>query len=255
VLHNLVRDKILKAYIWAFFLYKYLLLYVIIVIERGFGEFMKIKKIPNEREKCYDIELIDNNKKLKILFAGNLDLYMVLGNNEIIPENENVVLFFDITKEDYEIYSIFDSLYRNIIDGKPLEKDEYDEEFFDDDEIDYKNTYQYKILVDNDHIIRWVSDDGPYEEEDRLRIKRLDDDTYRLIFIRNDKPLTEGMKSGFGIAVRFRNSGSRYQPFNCLFMKMYHELQSIDPDYHQIHMEEIEYLKKKKIKDKRKNYE
>ena len=162
---------------------------------------------------------------------------------------KNVILFFDITKEDYEIYSIFDSLYNDIIAARPFERDIYDEEIFKDDiKTDYKNTFQYRMLVDNYRTIRWVSDDGPYDEEDRLRIKRLDDDTYRLIFIRNDKPMDCGFKSHMGITVRFRNSGSRYSPFNVLFMKMYHELQDIDPEYHQIHIEEIEYLKKKRVK-------
>ena len=43
------------------------------------------------------------------------------------------------------------------------------------------------------------------------------------------------------ISIRFRNSGSRYAPFNIIFMKMYLNLQKIDDvnDYgHQMHIEE-----------------
>ena len=210
---------------------------------------MKIKKIPNEREKCYDIELIDNNKNLKILFAGNLDLYMILSNNEIIPYGKNISLYFDITKEDYDIYSIFDSLYEDIINGRPFGSDSLSSDY------DYTRQEEYKKLVDSNLNINWISDDGPPEIEDMLKISKIDNDTYRLTFIRNDKPMDFGFKHHMGISVRFRNSGSRYNPFNCLFMKMYHELQEIDSEYHQMHFEEMEYLKKKKIKDKRKNYE
>ncbi len=49
------------------------------------------------------------------------------------------------------------------------------------------------------------------------------------------------------IPIRFRNSGSRYSPFNTVFMKMYNDLKEIDDinDYgHQIHIEEYIYTKK-----------
>ena len=39
--------------------------------------------------------------------------------------------------------------------------------------------------------------------------------------------------------VRLRNSGSRYDPFNILFMNMYYKLCVYEPDYHQVHMEEL----------------
>ena len=40
------------------------------------------------------------------------------------------------------------------------------------------------------------------------------------------------------ITVRFRNSGSRYDPFNIIFMKLYQGLCALDYEYHQIHIEE-----------------
>ena len=48
------------------------------------------------------------------------------------------------------------------------------------------------------------------------------------------------------ITVRFRNSGSRYDPFNIIFMKLYQGLYELDYEYHQIHIEE--YLLDSKIK-------
>lgn len=192
----------------------------------------------------YDFEIINNNKKLRIFFAGNLDLYMQLSNGELISSEDNTILDFDITKENYDIYSIFDSLYKSIINGEPFSDDldllEYS------NYIDYKNRYEYKNLVDKDLNINWISDDGPTESEDMIRVSVLDEDTYRLLFFRNNIPLDIGIKNPFGITIRFRNSGSKYEPFNCVFMQMFHKLQSIDPEYHQIHMEEIKYLKKMK---------
>ena len=201
---------------------------------------MEIKKRFNKFEKCFDIEFIEKDKYLKIFFGGNLDLYMVLENDKILPQNQNISLYFDITKEDYEIYSIFDSLYINIINGRPFGEDSLSIDY------DYKERDSYKRLVDNNLNITWISDDGPPEMEDKLEITKLDEDRYRLTFIRNDKPLDIGFKNSMGISIRFRNSGSRYDPFNCLFMQMYHKLQDIDPEYHQIHFEELKYLKKLK---------
>ena len=50
------------------------------------------------------------------------------------------------------------------------------------------------------------------------------------------------------ITIRFRNSGSRYDPFNIIFMRLYQGLCNLDYEYHQIHIEE--YLQESKIKKK-----
>ena len=50
------------------------------------------------------------------------------------------------------------------------------------------------------------------------------------------------------ISIRFRNSGSLYDPFNMIFMRMFNKLQNYDPEYHQIHFEEINYAKKLSLK-------
>ena len=50
------------------------------------------------------------------------------------------------------------------------------------------------------------------------------------------------------ITVRFRNSGSRYDPFNIIFMGLYQGLCNLDYEYHQIHIEE--YLQESKIKSR-----
>ena len=45
-------------------------------------------------------------------------------------------------------------------------------------------------------------------------------------------------------SIRFRNSGSRYEPFNICFMQMYNELKNYDSNCHQIHIEEYLYKQK-----------
>lgn len=199
---------------------------------------MEIQKVKNS-EKTYDLWLKNNNKELKIMFGGNLDLYLSLSNGDFISENKNTCIDFDITKENYQIYSAFDEMYNNIINGTPFgKKTDYDKmnSFID--------RFEYHKLVDKNKDIIWVSDDGPEEVEDRFKFSKIDEDTYRLFFYRNDKEPEIGFKSNTSIVVRVRNSGSRYGYFNCPFMIMFNKLQELDPVYHQIHFEEIAYQKK-----------
>ena len=202
---------------------------------------MEIKKEKNEFERCYDFEFVEGNKKLDIFYGGNLDLYFSISDNDLIPENIDSILSFDITKENYEVYSLFDSLYKNIIKCNLYGK--CNEDVIIDKKL-YKNSFQYKSLVDKDKNITWVSDDDPYDIGDRLIIMKNDNDSYKLLFERNHLINNQEMKSGIYISVRIRNSGSRYDPFNCCFMNLYNELQNINTECHQIHMEEIFYQNK-----------
>lgn len=210
------------------------------------GDFMKLKRTKNDMN-SYDYELINDGKILRILYGGNLDLYMSVSDGELLGD-ENKSIDFDITKENYEVYSLFDRLYKRVINGEVFE---YDEEEMDDffplesEATDYTKTYAYQLLVKPDMSIEWISDEGPIDQEDKVNISIFDNDTYRLRFTRNSHPLDFGFKNSLGISVRFRNSGSRYDPFNCVFMGMYQEMQKIDPNYHQIHIAEVEYSKRK----------
>lgn len=189
-------------------------------------------------DKTYDYELKKDNKTLRILFGGNLDLYLSLSDGRVFDDRHKASITFDITKENYEIFEIIDDLYNETITANIHgEREEH--------EIDYSIASQYKDLV-NDGKIHWISDDGLRDAEDSFQLSKIDEDTYRFTFLRNDNRLDFGFKSPSSISVRIRNSGSYYAPFNCIFMRMYNRLQEIDPDYHQIHIEEYQY--KKKIK-------
>lgn len=48
--------------------------------------------------------------------------------------------------------------------------------------------------------------------------------------------------------IRICNSGSRYTPFNIIMMRFFNKLQEYDPEYHQIDLEEYQYIKGINIK-------
>ena len=92
--------------------------------------------------------------------------------------------------------------------------------------------------------IDWYSDEFYEEIASRLLIEE-DDDRFKVTFIKS--------KMGYDYtfttySIRFRNSGSRYNPFNVCFMNMYNALGEYNSDYHQIHIEEYLYNKKKVLK-------
>ena len=192
---------------------------------------MKIDRKKNVMGDFYDYCLMEGNKELHIFFTTEYDLYMLLRTDRLLPENENISIDFDITKEDYNLYFIFDKLYRRITESNALSNDNQD----------FEPNHHKDLLDDNFNII-WVSDYEPMDSGDRLVISK-EEDSYKLTFVRNDKPLDNGLKSNGCIPIRISNSGSRYNPFNCVFMELYDGLQSINPKYHQIRFEELGYNK------------
>ena len=188
---------------------------------------MEIKRDKNFSN-VYDYTFKIDNSELKISYSGNLDLYITLSEGELVPDNENVVKTFYITKENDQLYNAFDELYNNIIDGNP-----FGEKKRKKSEYDYRDRYEYQRLVDENNNIVWVSDDGPEDRVDRLIFSKEEDGTYKLSFHRTDIELNSGFKNPFGISVRICNSGSKYDPFNCAFMLMYQKIQEIDPELQQ----------------------
>lgn len=196
---------------------------------------MEIIKSENKYlDSFYDFTLVEGDKKLHIDYAGVMDTYWLMEDGKKLKPWEDSEIVFEITKEDYEIYELFDILYNEVVSGYPNGMDK-----------DFKNTQEYKKLVDNGSIT-WISDNGPEEYEDRVVISK-EADSIKLRFIRN--PLTDKfeLKSPWYISVRFRNDGSKYRYFHTSFANLYNKIQGIDPDseYHQYHIEEYEYLQRK----------
>ena len=206
----------------------------------------------------YDIELSRGDKTLSIFFGGNLDLYFSLKNFGNDPT-------FIIGKDNYEIHALFDMLYNSVINANIYEKltdkeinfiiflSELEEEDYhlkiaeelkrrEKYERNLRKSIQYKNLV-QDGVIIWRSDEYFDEIAPFIKIKK-QENAYILEFgkpiispeYKNDADLM--FMDPRRITVRFRNSGSRYEPFNILFMKLYQGLYKLDYDHHQIHIEE-----------------
>ena len=199
-----------------------------------------------EIKKTKDVEGYDRfkitteNGSFDIMFGGNLDLYWYYWPEEDFKDWP-LAKTFTISKENYFIYQKLDELYKNIKEQKPYRfKDENVSTVFDSSKLINESPsaqYSYKNLFQNG-IIKWYSDDAPLEEASMLEIKS-QEDKYIITFHQG--------KEDFGFptyAIRFRNSGSRYEPYNLAFMNMYNSLSEYDANYHQIHIEEYLYNKK-----------
>ena len=179
---------------------------------------MEIKKKLNF-EGTYDIQLVKDGKKLTILWARVLDLYMELEDGERLPFRKTKSIDFDINVEDKEIYGLFDKLYNDVIDGNIFETASKKK--------DRITLYNYNLLVDENKNIVWVSDDGRFDEVDRMQISKKDN-SYRLTFTRTENQSIGEFKDPYAIYVRLRTSGSRYDPFYVPFIRMFRSLQGID---------------------------
>ena len=213
----------------------------------------------------YDIKLSRGDKTLSIFFGGNLDLYFSLEKFGNDPT-------FIIGKDNYEICTLFDELYNNIVNANIYEKltdkeinfiilmSELEEEDYHQkiaEELKRREKYernlrkstQYINLV-QDGVIIWKSDEYFDEIAPFIKIKK-QENSFILEFgkplipneYKNDDDLM--LMDPRRITVRFRNSGSRYEPFNIMFMKLYQGLCKLDYEHHQIHIEE--YLIQERI--------
>lgn len=172
---------------------------------------MQVKLVKNDNL-IYDIKLIDGSKNLTIMYGGNGDLYWSLVNDDWEVFYEGITDHFDITKENYEVYKAFESLLLNI---KAISMRE--------ELTNYNKLYDAKK-----NEVTWISDELAKEVANEVTISK-QSEVIRLSF--KTKPQTFGYDRNyfeFGmISIRFRNSGSRYRPFNLIFMNLFNELQNL----------------------------
>ena len=154
-------------------------------------------------ETLKDIVLNDRDKSIHIFFGGNLDLYMMIyrGIPERIKEGNFNKKFEYLIKNGETEYQFFDRLVSRINGDNDIRRKRAKEE-----------------LVSEDGTINWYSDDSPLENANLLSIKR-EDEGIKCTLYNNPSELHSGL------AVRICNSGSRYDPFNVYFMKMFNEFQ------------------------------
>lgn len=198
----------------------------------------EINKYVDERN-YKTFSFINDKKEFGITFCGNLDLYFYLNNFDNEP-------YFIISKENYIIYEMFDKLYNDIKNCNFF--DEEDNEYYQQ----YKDRYIYKSLFKDD-VIEWKCDDYPNEIAPSFSIIK-DTDSFIIKFnpcvIVDDIGYQYPLILKDWISVRLRNSGSKYTPFNCIFMKLYNSLcNTQEIDFEQVHIEEY-LIKKKKILSK-----
>ena len=205
-----------------------------------------MKVIKSETQFGLSILFREYDRELSFTFCGNGDLYW-----SINTKNGGDKKTFVITKENYYAYMLFEKLFDDI---KNINIFDEKDSLFDINFFEEKNKYKlhnyanYNELYDFDNkIITWYSDETAHEVANILKIKK-DDDKFILNFY--IQPHRYGYDRDFHsnnyIPIRFRNSGSRYAPFNVVFMRMYrnmNELDDINDIGHQIHIEEYLYSK------------
>lgn len=188
---------------------------------------MNIEFLNNTFDKY--LKLTQNGNTFNILFGGNLDLYFqpVMNRMELFTSDEH--LEFKISKEDGFLYEAFMHLYEKIINYIPLE------------EMDSKREREYQKLKDSyrpfplvhDKVISWHSDEEDVDTSSILNISKTEDNQIKLEFIKN-KPEDDLYLT---YAIRFRNSGSTYDPFNFRFMELYNSLCNYYENYQPNHKE------------------
>ena len=223
-----------------------------------------MKVIKHENEFGLIISFKELDKQFDVSFSGNGDLYQTIRSENVNDDNN-----FIITKENYEVYRLFEELFDDIENIKISDDEEYitfylkieeeKQEYIKNqkDEIEYeKNKYRlfnlsnYNELFDKENkTITWYSDETNHEVANILKIKK-ENESFELEFY--IQPYIEGYDRDFNslyhIPIRFRNSGSSYDPFNIVFMRMYEKMKQVDNvnDYgHQIYIEEYLYNQNK----------
>ena len=199
--------------------------------------------IKKENDFGFNIFLVEEEKYLSFFFGGNLDLYISIWRKKISSEDYNYDSF-TITKENYEVFSLFKQLFYDIENINIFGEEDRKERL-------YRFSNYDKLYDNNNKVITWYSDETNPKVANYLNISR-EKETFKLEF--HTQKYVEGYdrdsNSCWHIPIRFRNSGSRYDPFNVIFMRMYNNLINVEDSNsigHQIHIEEYLYEKQKKL--------
>ena len=193
-------------------------------------------KIVKDRENGYNrYTFIKDNKKFIICFFGNGDLYWMINTKD---DYDVFTINFD---DNFEVYSLLLKLYLAVKNASVYDDDPF---YFGEDAFEksvnvrekqkmsqkrLKEAYFYPELFDGEKIT-WISDNTDYAKEEIVQIS-LDGDTFIIEFARKDKKDKDRLlfsNPGGVIGIRFRNSGSMYDPFNLPFMDMYNDLDKIN---------------------------
>lgn len=203
-------------------------------------------KIETEKTQWFtDVYLINEEKYVAFSLKGTGDVYWWLKRTdgysyEFDAHNKDE---FIIDKENIEIYNLFDQLFSDIENV-----DIYDESFNEDKtkaEIRrYKDRFRkngegnyFDLYNKEEKTITWYSDETANEVCNYLKIKKKED-SFELDF--HTQPYIPGYCRDFNtstyIPIRFRNSGSKYNPFNAVFLRMYMNMVKVASKQKQLKM-------------------
>ena len=168
---------------------------------------MKIEKISNDYG-SFDINMFDYDKVLLIYQVGqDITVSCFKENYEKISNID-----FDISKDDSELFSVFNNLYEGIIQ-KNLEF------------LNKGYSISYGNIVE-DNRIKILSDAYPLTCPNTLEISRTDDNIH-LHFDKADGKKYGQIKLPYDVPIHIRMSGSKIGDFSILFKNLFDSLQNI----------------------------
>ena len=155
-------------------------------------------------------KLTSDGKTFTISQDENANVYWNCYYDAKETDNSDKITF-EITKENYYIYRVFDELYHNI--------------------KSCKESKEYSKIINGKDII-WYSDDTSFNQ---VSISP-SNDKYILVFTNNGEALFTGNHY-----IKFKNFGNNNTPFNLPFLQMYDKLSNGEYDLNQICIEEVLY--------------
>jgi len=175
-----------------------------------------------------DIYLQNENKTFCMSFMDVGDLFWIINKSERYSTKET----FDISSTEKDVYKLFEELYKTISTASITNNKDIDNYL----KIQLTKT---GLFNENTKTIEWHSDETYFDSDDIVKIIK-EENNYHLEFTRPEKyedPYHMG--SGRIISIRFRNSGSYYNPFNVAFMNMFNNAQKLkEKNFSEIDKEE-----------------
>lgn len=179
---------------------------------------MLIRKKANDYN-TFDIDLINDGKILSIYQGGSdpnlscrFEDYRSISN-----------ITFDIPREQEELYSIFEKLYIDIINGNVLGEDTSIQSVQESMKLQKSMTW-YQTINQNG-VITVMCDAYPLKCPNALRITRLETG----IILEFDKSQDLYVpKPSYSISINIRQSGSRIYEFCIPFNTMFKQLQGLE---------------------------
>lgn len=171
--------------------------------------------IKNGQTSLKDIHIKNQNNIFSMIFMDVGDLFWTINKSNRDSTKEIMI----IPQTEKDIYKLFDKLYNDINQAKLFEE-------HGDDFIKQK-LLERNLFNPQTHTIEWHSDDTLFDSDDVVKIIKKEN-SYQLEFTRPEEyedPYHRG--SSRMISIRFRNSGSYYDPFNIAFMNMFREAQNL----------------------------